>query len=193
MAIIALEVPHATARLFGSIEVPGTRTPIGTAHITIVYVGADVAIDVLAEAVKATYEVTSKAAPFTVRATRVTHFPGNPDDQEGYPIIARVESDALHELRDNLVAALDDAGVDFDRKFPVYKPHVTLSYAAEPVEEFRIPVIEWGAHEVVMWGGGEGDERLKVTFPLTLPSVVQRVAARFMSAAAACGHLATRA
>lgn len=193
MAIIALEVPHATARLFGSIEVPGTRTPIGTAHITIVYVGDDVAIDVLAEVVKATYEVTSRAAPFTVRATRVTHFPGNPDDQEGYPIIARVESDALHELREDLVAALDEAGVDFDKKFPVYKPHVTLSYADEPVEEFRIPTIEWGAHEIVIWGGGEGDERLKVTFPLTLPAVAQRVASRFMSATAARGPLATRA
>lgn len=193
MAILQIQVPHATARLFGDIEVPGTRASSGSLHITVVYIGADVPIDTLTDAVKATYEVTSKTRPFTVRATRVTHFPVD-DDQADYPIIARIDSDELHEFREQLVAAFDEAGVEFDKKFPVFKPHVTLSYAPEPVEEFRIPVIEWGAHEVVMWGGEEEDERLSVTFPFSLqPTMAHRVAARFTSVALARELSATRA
>jgi 2'-5' RNA ligase len=193
MAFIGIAVPNATARLFGDIEVPGTREPSASLHVTLVYIGSGVAIDVIAEAVKATYAVTAKTRPFTVGTTRVTSFPINPDDQGGHPIIARVESDDLHDLRQNLVDALTDAGVDFNNKFPDYKPHVTLAYAPEAVEEFRIPTIEWGAHEIVMWGGDEGDGRLTVTFPLALKArdsvtaaaMPRRVAERFMSGAGA--------
>lgn len=201
MAFIGIEVPHSTARLFGEIEVPGTRESSASLHVTLVYIGSNVAIDAIADAVKATYAVTAKTRPFTVRATRVTSFPVNPDDQGGHPIIARIDSDELHGLRENLVEALDEAGVEFNNKFPEYKPHVTLAYAPEAIEEFRIPTIEWGAHEIVMWGGDEGDGRLTVTFPLALkaPKAVaaaalsQRVAERFMSGAGSHGYVATRA
>ena len=191
MSFIGIEVPHSTARLFGEIDVPGDREPVSSMHITVVYIGSETSIDVLAEAVKATYAVTAMTRPFTVRASRVTCFPANPDYKDGHPIIARIESDPLHEFREALVAALDTAGVDYNKQFPVYKPHVTLSHAPEEIEEFRIPTIEWGAHEVVMWGGDNGDDRLTVTFPLALTpaettaEMAQRVAARFTTEAAA--------
>src|SRR5688572_6740634 len=192
MAILAIELPPATARLFSEVDVPGTPSAPGSMHITLLYLGDDVPIDALAEAAKATYEVTSKTRPFTVRASRAVSFPVNPDQDEEHPEGARTESDELHDLWKRLGKALDGAGVDFSKKFPVYKPHVTLSYAPEAVEEFTIPTIEWGAHEVVLWGGDEADERLSVTFPFSLrPSskaaVAHRVAARFMSAAAVRG------
>lgn len=165
MAFIGLAVPHETSRLFSEIEVDGDKTPIGEFHITMMYLGSEVGIDALAEAIKATFAVTSETKPFTVRTSRVTCFPKNED---GVPIICRVDSDALHELRERLVASFDSLGVEFNRKFPIYKPHVTLSYAEDEIEEFTIPTLEWGAHELVLWGGDEGDRKLIVKFPFSL-------------------------
>lgn len=189
MAFIGLQVPHSTARLFGDIEVPGDKVPSASMHVTILYMGDDVAIDVLAEAVKATYTVTAATRPFTVRTSRVMSFPVNADDQEAHPVVARIDADPLHDLQAALRAAFDSAGLDYSKKFPDYKPHVTLAYAEEAVEDFRIPTIEWGAHEIVMWGGDEGDRKLTATFPLALipPDVTviaRRVASRFTSLAA---------
>lgn len=193
MAFIGIQVPHSTARLFGDIEAPGAKTPSASMHVTILYIGEDIPIEVLASAVKAAFSVTSQTRPFTVRTTRVMSFPAN-DDQEGHPVIACIESDSLHELHDALAEAFEEAGVDFSKKYPVYKPHVTLAYAPEAVDEFRIPTIEWGAHEVVLWGGDEGDRKLVVTFPLALTppasatvtaALAGRVTERFRSEAVA--------
>lgn len=188
MAFIGLQVPHSTARLFGDIDVPGDKVPSTSMHVTLLYIGDNVEIDVLAEAVKATYAVTAATRPFTVRTSRVMSFPINPADQEAHPVVARIESDALHDLQAGLRAAFDGAGIDYSKKFPDYKPHVTLSYAEEAVDDFRIPIIEWGAHEIVMWGGDEGDRKLTATFPLALippdeTAIARRVASRFTSAA----------
>lgn len=172
MAFLGLSVPHETSRLFSEIEVNGDKTPIGSFHVTMIYVGKDVPIDVLAEAIKAAFVVTSETKPFTVRTSRVTCFPKNED---GVPIICRVESDALHELRGRLVASFLKNGVAFNNKYPIYKPHVTLSYAEEEVEEFTIPTLEWGAHELVLWGGDEGDRKLIVKFPFSLANKTANV------------------
>jgi 2'-5' RNA ligase len=197
MAIIQLKVPPETSRLFSEIDVPGEMTDRGQHHVTILYLGDDVAIDVLAGAIEATYSVTSRTRPFTVRTTRVTCFPENPDRKEGYPVIARIESDELHEFRAALVAAFEKADIEYNDKFPIFKPHVTLSTSPDAVEEFRIPTIEWGAHEIVLWGGDEGDRKLSVTFPLTLhPSkrvvtaMAERVVDRFRSVALAVRYSA---
>jgi 2'-5' RNA ligase len=165
MAFLGLQVPHSTARLFSEIEVDGDKTSLDSFHITIMYLGKDVSIDHIADAMKATFEVTSKTKPFSVRTSRVTNFPSN---DEGVPIIARVESDALHALRTQLQETYERLGVAYDNKYPNYKPHVTLSYAELEIEEFRIPTLEWGAHELVLWGGDEGDRKLVITFPFSI-------------------------
>jgi len=179
MAFLGIEIPHPTARLLSEIDVPGEREAPSAMHITLLYIGKDVPINTLAEAMKATYTVTSKTKPFTVRTSNVTSFPANPDD--GIPIIARVESDALHELRSAVAAAFDKASVEFNKKFPTYRPHVTLSYSKEePVQEITIPTVEWGAHELVLWGGDEADRRLIITFPFSLEGMNERVANRYL-------------
>lgn len=199
MAFVGLAVPASTSRLFGDIDVPGDKTPRDHHHITLIYIGDNVPIDTLAEAIKATYSVTAQTRPFTVRTTRVASFPVNEDDQQGHPVIAHIESDELHVLRANLADHFKDAGVEFSRKFPKYRPHVTLAYAPEAVEEFRIPTIEWGAHEVVLWGGDEGDQKLTVNFPFALShsvtatelAMTHRVVERFTSANVAARYVAS--
>lgn len=194
MAFVGLPVPASTSRLFSDIDVPGDKTPRDHHHITLAYLGDDVSIDALAEAIKATYAVTSMTRPFTVRTSRVASFPANPDDNDKHPVIAHIDSDELHTLRARLVDRFKDSSVDYSRKFPKYRPHVTLAYAQEAFEEIRIPTIEWGAHEVVLWGGDEGDQKLTVNFPFALShsvtpemAMTHRVVERFTSA-----HVAER-
>jgi len=183
MAFIGLAVPHETSRLFSDVEVPGKKTEMGTYHITLLYLGKEVPIESLAEALKATYAVTSRTKPFTVRTSRVVSFPPGDD---GHPVIAMVESDALHDLRGTLEASFEALGVEFDRKYPDYRPHVTLAYGDEAVEEFRIPTVEWGAHELVLWGGDDGDKKVVIKFPFVLEPLdktAARVADRFLASA----------
>lgn len=180
MAFLGIRVPHETSRLLGEVEVPGKREAASHFHITMLFLGKDVPIEVLQKALLATYEVTSRTKPFSVRTSTLTCFPKNED---GVPIICRVDSDSLHELREKIRLSYERHEVPFSNKFPEYKPHVTLAYADEEIEERRIPTVEWGAHELVLWGGDSGDRRLIITFPFSLDTsheMAERVAKRFV-------------
>jgi 2'-5' RNA ligase len=186
MSFIGFRVPHETARLLSELDVPGTKDSTDHFHVTVIHLGDDVPIETLAEALVATFKVTSKTAPFTVSTSRVSCFPvkkskTSPLDGK-VPVICRIESDALHTLQQDLKASLKEAGVGFEDKFPEYKPHVTLAWADDSIEDKRIPTVEWGAHELVLWGGDKGDRKLTVTFPFSLKvaSMPRRVLARFV-------------
>jgi 2'-5' RNA ligase len=173
MAIVGFAVPHETARILSEIEVPGVKEPVSNFHITVLMLDDDTSISVIADAMEAAYSVASTIRPFTARVTRVTSFPGGDD---GVPVICPVEAPELHAVWSAMKAAFDAKNVGYSRKFPEFKPHVTLSYADKPFEA-QIPVpIEWGAHELVVWGGDRGDRRIVVHLPFTL---TDRVANRY--------------
>ena len=167
MSFLGLKVPHETARLLSGLEVPGKREAVSSFHVTMFYFGDELDIDRLADIIKVTFEAITGTKPFTVRTSQLTSFPAAKDTPT--PIICRVESDALHDLRDKIKQAYEAAGVEFANNHPEYKPHVTLSYSDEGgVEEQRIPTVEWGAHELVLWGGDDGDDTLVAHFPFAL-------------------------
>jgi RNA 2',3'-cyclic 3'-phosphodiesterase len=181
MALLGIQIPHETARILNQIEVPGNRESTDAYHITLLYLGDHVPIETVAQAVIAAYKVTSMTRPFTVRTRLVTSFPGGED---GVPIIAKIESDELHRFRADIASSFDAAAISYSKKFPEYKPHVTLAYSDSPMADQDIPMLEWGAHEIVLWAGEHGDQRMTVTFPFTLmPTAASpdRVAARFLS------------
>ena len=159
------------ARLLSALEIPGNKEPTDTFHVTVLYLGDKVPIEQLGKAIIATYSVTSATTPFTVRTNRVTAF--EPHD-DGTPIICPIDSPGLHELREKLTAALDKAGVEYSKKFPIFVPHMTLGYSKDPgvyadhAADQDFPTVEWGAAELVLWGGDEGDDRLVATFPFSL-------------------------
>ncbi len=183
MAFLGIKVPHEIARLLAQVDygAKGKPEPTDNYHITLVYFGEGVPIEQITKAILTTYKVTSKTRPFTVQTSRVSTFPPHPDEGT-VPVICRVDSTELHDLRAKLVKTYDDAGVSFDTTFPVYKPHLTLAYI-DPGEEAKkaegldltIPVIEWGVGEIVLWGGDNGDERIVVTFPFALPPTREAV------------------
>ena len=165
--MIALKIPHETARLLGSIDVPGTKTPLDQMHVTLLYLGEEVPIQQIAKAVVAAYRVTSCRTPFNVKTSKVKCFPV--EAGAAAPIIAPVISNELQEFHNDLKKAFDKLGVVYSKKFPEYKPHVTLAYAEKPIKCVTLDAaIQWAAHEATLYGGDFGDDRLTTVFPFVL-------------------------
>jgi len=176
MAFLGLKVPHETARILSEIDfgkAGGDKEPPSSMHITMCYLGKEVPIEKVAAMIPVIFAVVSQTTPFTVATSRVTTFPANPDD--GVPIICPIDSNELHAFRSALCSAFDGTSppIDYSKKYS-YKPHVTLGYNQDPLVsadnaiDLQIPVIEWGAHELVLWGGDSGDNRVIITFPLSV-------------------------
>jgi RNA 2',3'-cyclic 3'-phosphodiesterase len=166
MSFIGVRVPHEVARLLDQVKVPGECVPTHEKHITVLYLGKEVPLEQVGHAVVAAAEIASKVTPFRCTVESYTCFPKGDD---GVPIISPVISPELHTLNETLKKAFDEANVTYSKKFPEYKPHVTLSYATEPVDTQPMGPLEWSVYEMVLWGGDAGDDRLAVTFPFAMP------------------------
>jgi len=166
MSFIGLKCPHEVGRLLHAVEVPGSKVPIDSYHVTLLYLGKDVPIEMIGKAIVAATEVAAASKPFRCTLTHATCFPKNED---GVPVICPVTSPELHDLNTTLKAAFDAAGVEYSNKYPEYKPHLTLSYAEETIEDQDFGPLEWSAYEMVLWGGDAGDDRLATNFPFAMP------------------------
>jgi hypothetical protein len=117
----------------------------------------------------------------------VTTFP--PGDDDDVPIICPIVSNDLHTFRENLVKAVEAADIPFPNTYPTFRPHVTLGYSSDILVysdnavNFQFPEVEWGAHEVILWGGDSGDDRVVVTFPLSLKTTQDTVRRAFIQLA----------
>ena len=175
MAFLGLKVPHEAARLLSEVNYGGVgeREPLDHAHVTVLHLGKKVPIDNICKAIIPMYEAVSQSAPFTASTSRVSVFTPHPDEGT-VPVICPVDSPALHKLRSAVCASCDAAGVDYSKKFPDYNPHVTLAYSKEAstyenwAGDITFPAVEWGVHEIVLWGGDEGDKRIIITFPMSI-------------------------
>lgn len=166
MSFIGIRIPHETARLLHEIEVPGEKEDSAQLHITLLYLGKDIPIKELAKAMVATYEVTQVMPPFWVKSNNVMSFPV--DEGCPHPIVAPIQSIKLFELHRFLKKSFDRAGVEYSKKFKLYRPHVTLSFNDIAIKKTKIEPVEWTIQEVVLWGGEDGDNRVFTTFPLEL-------------------------
>ena len=168
MAFLGIHIPHETSRLISGIEVPGDKEDSASLHVTLLYLGENIPIKDISKALVATYEVTSQTSPFLLKANSLCCFPLNPDGKAA--IIAPVASQKLSDLNEDLKKAYDKSNIEYSKKFKEYKPHVTLSYHDEEIKKQKIDPIEWAVQEIVLWGGDNGDEKVFITFPLTLKS-----------------------
>jgi 2'-5' RNA ligase len=169
MAFLGIRIPHETARLLAQIDVPGEKTATSEMHITLLHFQSEWPISELAKSLEATYEVVSKFHPFLAKIGKMTCFPKNPEDK--FPVIGKVESDDLMELRKKLAENFDDENIDFSKTHKDFKPHVTLAYAEEKPDDEKFHPVEFVVSEIVLWGGDHGDDRIFVTFPLAGPKM----------------------
>ena len=167
MAFLGIRIPHETGRLLSGIEVPGEKEGSSEYHITLLCFEDNWPITEIAHALEATYDVVSKVKPFLASVEKVACFPKREDNP--CPIIAKVESKELHELRDALAKHFDKCNIDYSKLFKDFKPHITLAYADKEIDEFKIDKVEFSIQELVLWGGDHGDDRIFITFPLKGP------------------------
>lgn len=184
MAFIGISVPNDVGSLLEQIEVPGNREPRSRYHVTVLNLGKEVPLEQVSKAAMVAFYVCSKAQPFLATMKVATSFPKGDD---GFPIIARVESPALHALHAALTSAFDGAGIEYSKKFPEFKPHVTLAYADTGMPDRPISPITWTVGEIIVWGGDKGENRIVVKIPLEYKSGTARmasvrVAARYQTA-----------
>lgn len=167
MAFLGIKVPESTGRLLNQIDVPGKKESISEYHVTMLFFGEDWPIKEVSKTLEATYEALKDVKPFTIKTSKVMSFP-KPED-EPCAIIARVESDELHDLNDKLKKKFDKVGIEYSKKFKEYKPHITLAYADEEIDESKFDTIKFEVNNLVLWAGDYGNNRLFIDFLLKGP------------------------
>lgn len=166
MSFLGIRINHEVARLLHDIDVPGEKEDSAQLHITLLYLGKDIPIKEIAKAMVATYEITQRTCPFLLKTSSISCFPV----EEGYPypIIAQIQSPKLLELHKYLKRSFDKTKVEYNKKFKLFHPHVTLSFNKDGIKKTKIEPIEWSVQELVLWGGEDGDNRIFTTFPLEI-------------------------
>lgn len=164
MAMIAIPISEDVGRLFRQVDVPGERDP--SDHLTLFYLGKDIKLDHILLATRAVYRVASNMEPFTVSCKRIVSLPKG---ENGYPVVAKVDSKGIEPLWKAIEKELTRSGVRYDKAFvDDMVPHVTLSFSKKKVKNISFPKIEWQVNSVSLFGGDGGDERIFVTFPFSL-------------------------
>lgn len=166
MSFLGIKINHDIARLLNEIDVPGKKVDTAELHITLLYLGQNTAIEELAKAMIATYEITKNFCPFWVKTSNLHSFE-NPENTVN-PIIALIQSPKLLELNKQLKRSFNKHKVEYSKKFKIYNPHITLSFNEDPIKKTKIEAIDWSIQEIVLWGGDHGDEKVFLTFPLEI-------------------------
>lgn len=171
MSFIGIKVPAEVGRMLETVDVPGERHSVSDMHVTLLYLGKGVDVVSVAKAMIATHEVASRVRPFMAWGDAISSFPSNPDD--GIPIIVPINSQPLHAFRSALASRFDELGVEYSKKYPEFKPHVTLSYVKSPGPGFQAPSAPlpgyagWVVYDVVIWAGDESmSEGMEIRIPL---------------------------
>jgi len=164
MAFIGIKIAQDITRLFRGINLPGEKVSEAEQHITILCFEENWPIKELAKAMEAAFEVLSDVEPFQVSVSKITCFPKREDSP--CPIIAKVEGKELLSLNKKLKSKFDKEKIDYKADFKDFKPHITLSYADEEIDDLKVSPIEFTVTEILLWGGDNGDDRIFITFPL---------------------------
>jgi len=168
MAFLGMSVPREVGQQFHEIPCEGEKTGAGSHHITMIFFGDHTPIEEVAEILTVVAPIMQDTQPFLLEAKEVDFFEPNPDWKAGkYPTIAPIKSAALMELRARIAVALDEAEIEYSKKFPEFKPHVTLSYDDnEPERRHLETPIQWSCAETVLWAGDDEDDRIVIRFQL---------------------------
>jgi 2'-5' RNA ligase len=166
VAFLGIAVEGAAARMLSRIVVPGKPVPAQKMHVTLVYLGKDVPVQGVLDAVAVVCEVCRETDPFYCEVSRVDFFSKGPD---GFPVFGDVASEELRILRGNICSRLELGKIPFSKKFDYY-PHVALSYAEYPIAArygLRTPVL-WRVEELTMRSDpiGAHCEGLTIRIPL---------------------------
>jgi hypothetical protein len=144
------------ASLSQQLAIPGGM-PQQDMHITLAMLAKDITETPVNKArlLAAVQQWATTQTPIQVDLDHLTRFDG---DTETYPVVVRSYTQALMDLRADLVAALDNAGIAIDTTYPDYKPHATLCYLPQgsPLPAVPEPNVHGNLSQVWV---AYGDER----------------------------------
>lgn len=167
MAYISFMVPPEAAIELSKLYTEGDLSPPEDMHVTLAFLSKSTSPSQVLRAIAACQVVASTSAPIPMHAALLTSFPPNPDHREGVPVVVRVVSDALFSFRARLCTELDKFGVEYSRRFPEYKPHVTLSHGPERVPPQKVGPVSWVSSQIMVWGGEDHYKELWAGIELT--------------------------
>lgn len=147
------------AALFAGLE---DVTEIQDMHLTLVYMGRVDDIDVTLEDVRTALEgFVESHAPIEGITSGVGRF--NNSERDGTTAVyASFDSPELPEFRQDLIEALEDAGIAFEMNHG-FTPHITLGYMDDEGEmpDVRVPEIDITFNRITLaWGDERIDLRL---------------------------------
>lgn len=120
-------------------------------HITVLYIGSIVPA-AEKKLLRIVNEVCEATKPFVVSLKRPRKFI---NDKGQIILHSPVKSGRLVRFHDNLRAALINAGINVDNKFPTFAPHITIAYCNSKKELKKYkdikPEGEWIVDSVWVW------------------------------------------
>ncbi|KKN72149.1 hypothetical protein LCGC14_0413610 [marine sediment metagenome] len=162
MALIGLKIPAEISRIFTNVKVPGERDP--SDHVTMFYISGELKPKDIAKVCAALPGVLENITPFEAVVKTITCFP---EGDEGVPIVGDVISKELTGLRIKIVKLLNKEKIEYSKKFSKFKPHVTLSYSNDKIDNIKLPTpAKWLVTELILWSGDQDDSGIIITFPL---------------------------
>lgn len=119
--------------------------------------------------------------PVDAQISGASRFTGGEGPKDA--IVLRLESPTLMNLRAALVKAIQDGGIDWEDRFPVYKPHITLRYvpkeAIVPIDWSPDPPVEINLRRLVL---RIGNERQEIMLDMAKEGPVEKAGARHTKA-----------
>lgn len=82
-------------------------------------------------------------------------------------MICPVISPALKKFRTTLADTLDKKKMKYSKRFPEFRPHLTLAYHDEEIESKKFSPIEWEVEEITFYSDyRKVTDALKLNLPL---------------------------
>jgi len=168
MAMLAIPIQPDISRLFQEFDLDMERDPSN--HITLFYFGDDLPISRILKIIPIIFNITEDLRPFLASASEYSFF----ESDDVYPIICPVKSKELMSLRNKIRHALDDDKIKYDKKFPEYKPHITLGFSKDkPPKNTKFPKVEFTISQLSLYCGDTTDTKLFINFPFTINKASQ--------------------
>ena len=160
--MLAIPIQPDISRLFKEFDLDIEKDP--SDHITLFYFGDNLPISKILKIIPVILEVTESLKPFTASTSEYSCF----DSDDLFPVICKVKSKELMDLRSKIADAFNSSKIKYDKKFPDYNPHITLGYSKDKLKNKKFPKVEFPISQLSLYGGDEADTKLFINFPFTI-------------------------
>lgn len=154
MAYLYLPLPLHLSEQLSALSVLGQKVDPSTFHVTLAYLERKMNLAQIENIISPLYQIFGEFGPIPISTGKIDSFPADPE--YGYPIYLEVISSELTLLQKRLLHLLDQEDIYYDKSYPDFKPHITLSYSSvyqaasytTPIESSLTSIIcDTGAYE----------------------------------------------